>query len=158
MSSSISSSDVDLVTPEDYGIGLSDVNLSLHRRKMLDLINHLHMTGLVFSTLHVLSSSFRYLVVNYTSVQMDMDLPMIAVIGSQSAGKSSLIESISGITLPRSAGTCTRQTRAHFIFRDTASDPFEGVLRNANFHTQKRHGNVLSSFTSSLMPQGNRAM
>ena len=37
-----------------------------------------------------------------------MDLPMIAVIGSQSAGKSSLIESISGITLPRAAGTCTR--------------------------------------------------
>ncbi|KAG0692056.1 P-loop containing nucleoside triphosphate hydrolase protein [Suillus ampliporus] len=53
---------------------------------MLDLINRLHMTG----------------------VQTDMDLPMIAVIGSQSAGKSSLIESISGITLPRSAGTCTR--------------------------------------------------
>lgn len=37
-----------------------------------------------------------------------MDLPMIAVVGSQSAGKSSLIESISGITLPRAAGTCTR--------------------------------------------------
>ena len=34
---------------------------------------------------------------------------MIAVVGSQSAGKSSLIESISGITLPRAAGTCTRQ-------------------------------------------------
>ena len=41
-------------------------------------------------------------------VGADMDLPMIAVIGSQSAGKSSLIESISGITLPRAAGTCTR--------------------------------------------------
>lgn len=68
------------------GVGLSDPTLSSHRRKMLDLINRLHMTG----------------------VQMDMDLPMIAVIGSQSAGKSSLIESISGITLPRSAGTCTR--------------------------------------------------
>ena len=37
-----------------------------------------------------------------------MDLPQIAVIGVQSAGKSSLIESISGITLPRAAGTCTR--------------------------------------------------
>jgi len=37
-----------------------------------------------------------------------MDLPQIAVIGAQSAGKSSLIESISGITLPRAAGTCTR--------------------------------------------------
>ena len=41
-------------------------------------------------------------------VGADMDLPMIAVIGSQSAGKSSLIEAISGITLPRAAGTCTR--------------------------------------------------
>ncbi|KIK36073.1 hypothetical protein CY34DRAFT_544266 [Suillus luteus UH-Slu-Lm8-n1] len=70
----------------DNGVGLSDSTLSQHRRKMLDLINRLHMTG----------------------VQTDMDLPMIAVIGSQSAGKSSLIESISGITLPRSSGTCTR--------------------------------------------------
>ena len=43
-----------------------------------------------------------------SSVGVDIDLPMIAVIGSQSAGKSSLIESISGITLPRAAGTCTR--------------------------------------------------
>jgi len=41
-------------------------------------------------------------------VQVDIDLPQIAVIGSQSAGKSSLIEAISGITLPRAAGTCTR--------------------------------------------------
>ncbi|EIW80172.1 hypothetical protein CONPUDRAFT_57692 [Coniophora puteana RWD-64-598 SS2] len=37
-----------------------------------------------------------------------MDLPVIAVVGSQSAGKSSLIESISGIKLPRASGTCTR--------------------------------------------------
>ncbi|KAF9476669.1 hypothetical protein BDN70DRAFT_950426, partial [Pholiota conissans] len=42
------------------------------------------------------------------SVQVDIDLPQIAVIGSQSSGKSSLIESISGIRLPRAAGTCTR--------------------------------------------------
>lgn len=76
----------DLTPSEDNGVGLSDSTLSQHRRKMLDLINRLHTTG----------------------VQTDMDLPMIAVIGSQSAGKSSLIESISGITLPRSAGTCTR--------------------------------------------------
>lgn len=65
-----------------------------------------------------------------SSVQVDMDLPQIAVVGQQSAGtcphsryiaraashiagpfdagKSSLIESISGITLPRASGTCTR--------------------------------------------------
>ncbi|KDR69881.1 hypothetical protein GALMADRAFT_128490 [Galerina marginata CBS 339.88] len=68
------------------GVGLSNPKLSQGRRRMLDLVNRLHSTG----------------------VQVDIDLPQIAVIGSQSAGKSSLIESISGITLPRAAGTCTR--------------------------------------------------
>ncbi|KAG1746767.1 P-loop containing nucleoside triphosphate hydrolase protein [Suillus paluster] len=91
MPSSTPPSDVDFPSESEDnhdqdGVGLSDPTLSSHRRRMLDLINRLHMTG----------------------VQTDMDLPMIAVIGSQSAGKSSLIESISGITLPRSAGTCTR--------------------------------------------------
>ncbi|KAG8679917.1 hypothetical protein FRC09_018622, partial [Ceratobasidium sp. 395] len=37
-----------------------------------------------------------------------LDLPQIAVVGSQSAGKSSLIEALCQITLPRSTGTCTR--------------------------------------------------
>lgn len=50
-----------------------------------------------------------------------MDLPTIAVIGSQSAGKSSLIESISGITLPRAAGTCTRcPTECRLSYSDQA--------------------------------------
>ncbi|KAJ7889632.1 P-loop containing nucleoside triphosphate hydrolase protein [Mycena leptocephala] len=70
----------------DHGVGLSDPLLSQGRRHMLDLVNRLHSTG----------------------VQIDIDLPQIAVIGIQSAGKSSLIESISGITLPRAAGTCMR--------------------------------------------------
>ncbi|KAJ5825622.1 Dynamin family protein [Penicillium riverlandense] len=35
-------------------------------------------------------------------------LPKICVVGGQSAGKSSLIEGISEIRVPRSAGTCTR--------------------------------------------------
>ncbi|KAJ7249503.1 P-loop containing nucleoside triphosphate hydrolase protein [Mycena haematopus] len=70
----------------DRAVGLSNPSVSQGRRRMLDLVNRLHNTG----------------------VQIDIDLPQIAVIGSQSAGKSSLIESISGITLPRAAGTCTR--------------------------------------------------
>ncbi|PSR72524.1 hypothetical protein PHLCEN_2v11624 [Hermanssonia centrifuga] len=37
-----------------------------------------------------------------------IDLPRITVIGNQSAGKSSLVEGISGINVPRDAGTCTR--------------------------------------------------
>ncbi|KIP02343.1 hypothetical protein PHLGIDRAFT_298819 [Phlebiopsis gigantea 11061_1 CR5-6] len=40
--------------------------------------------------------------------QADFDLPRIAVIGNQSAGKSSLVEAISGISVPRAHGTCTR--------------------------------------------------
>ncbi|KZS95234.1 hypothetical protein SISNIDRAFT_543513 [Sistotremastrum niveocremeum HHB9708] len=43
-----------------------------------------------------------------TGIQREIDLPQIVVIGSQSVGKSSLIESISQITLPRDRGTCTR--------------------------------------------------
>ncbi|GAA6022072.1 hypothetical protein JCM10207_001039 [Rhodosporidiobolus poonsookiae] len=38
----------------------------------------------------------------------DLDLPRIANIGNQSAGKSSLVEAISGIKVLRDAGTCTR--------------------------------------------------
>src|SRR5579859_2183679 len=37
-----------------------------------------------------------------------VSLPKISVIGSQSAGKSSLIEALCGVQLPRSYGTCTR--------------------------------------------------
>ncbi|KAJ6621042.1 P-loop containing nucleoside triphosphate hydrolase protein [Mycena sp. CBHHK59/15] len=35
-------------------------------------------------------------------------LPSITVIGGQSAGKSSLVEAVSGINVPRDSGTCTR--------------------------------------------------
>ncbi|KAJ2922805.1 hypothetical protein H1R20_g14300, partial [Candolleomyces eurysporus] len=83
------------------GVGLSDAQLSQPRRRMLDLVNRLHSTG----------------------VQVDIDLPQIAVIGSQSAGKSSLIESISGITLPRAAGTY--------------------ALQNADFHVAIVPGSLL---------------
>ncbi|KAJ9074625.1 hypothetical protein DSO57_1004427 [Entomophthora muscae] len=38
----------------------------------------------------------------------DIDLPTVVFCGNQSAGKSSLIEAISSIKLPRSDGTCTR--------------------------------------------------
>ncbi|PFH47397.1 hypothetical protein AMATHDRAFT_42963 [Amanita thiersii Skay4041] len=70
----------------EIGVGLANPKLDRIRRNTLDLVNKLHNTG----------------------VQVDIDLPQIAVVGQQSAGKSSLIESISGITLPRAAGTCTR--------------------------------------------------
>ncbi|KAG7091488.1 hypothetical protein E1B28_010519 [Marasmius oreades] len=70
----------------EASVGLANSKLSQRRRQMLELTNRLLNTG----------------------VQIDIDIPRIAVIGNQSAGKSSLIEAISGITLPRASGTCTR--------------------------------------------------
>ncbi|KAI9441571.1 P-loop containing nucleoside triphosphate hydrolase protein [Lactarius indigo] len=67
-------------------VGLSKSQYVAQKRKMLDAVNRLRETG----------------------AQLDLDIPVIAVLGSQSAGKSSLIEAISGITLPRASGTCTR--------------------------------------------------
>ncbi|KAG8683673.1 hypothetical protein FRC09_015929, partial [Ceratobasidium sp. 395] len=61
------------------GVGIAASSYGTKQRKLLDLINRLHNTG----------------------IQSDIDLPQICVVGSQSAGKSSLIESISGIKLPR---------------------------------------------------------
>ncbi|KAJ3274056.1 hypothetical protein HDV01_003549 [Terramyces sp. JEL0728] len=40
--------------------------------------------------------------------QVDLDLPTIVVCGNQSVGKSSIIEAVCGISLPRGEGTCTR--------------------------------------------------
>lgn len=49
-------------------------------------------------------------------------LPAIVVVGDQSSGKSSLLESLSGVQLPRGAGICTRvplelQLRSGLAFR-----------------------------------------
>ena len=72
-------------------------------------------------------------------MQVDIDLPQIAVIGSQSAGKSSLIEAISGITLPRAAGTCTRYVVFFFFgvnflisYQTTSSCPTECRLSHSD--------------------------
>lgn len=42
------------------------------------------------------------------NIESTLSLPKFAVVGDQSAGKSSIIEALCGILLPRSEGTCTR--------------------------------------------------
>lgn len=44
----------------------------------------------------------------YLGIESDVPLPKICVVGDQSAGKSSLIETLSGIKVPRAEGCCTR--------------------------------------------------
>jgi len=68
------------------GIGISDSDYAARTRKLINLITDLRALG----------------------AQAEFDLPRIAVIGNQSAGKSSVVEAISGITVPRASGTCTR--------------------------------------------------
>jgi GTPase SAR1 family protein len=53
-------------------------------------------------------------------------LPKIAVIGNQSSGKSSLLEAISQITVPRASGTCTR-CPMEVILR-TSHEPWHGTV------------------------------
>ncbi|KAI0925406.1 hypothetical protein AcV7_005662 [Taiwanofungus camphoratus] len=49
-------------------------------------------------------------------------VPRLAVIGAQSAGKSSLVEAVTGINVPRDSGTCTRCPMECSIM--TSSDPW----------------------------------
>ncbi|KAG8931126.1 hypothetical protein FRC01_001827 [Tulasnella sp. 417] len=71
-----------VATPVDATLG----SYAAQSRALLDILKDLHSTG----------------------IQNELDLPKIVVVGSQSVGKSSLIESMSGIALPRNSGTCTR--------------------------------------------------
>ncbi|EUC29865.1 hypothetical protein COCCADRAFT_29151 [Bipolaris zeicola 26-R-13] len=61
--------------------------LGMHMKEVISTINRLESLGLQ---------------------RMDIPLPKCVVLGEQSAGKSSVIEAISGIKTPRSDDTCTR--------------------------------------------------
>ncbi|KAI5807351.1 P-loop containing nucleoside triphosphate hydrolase protein [Peziza echinospora] len=71
--------------PPQEPSGLDTLNGGM--RKMVDMVNKLRAAGIE---------------------GLGLGLPRIAVVGNQSAGKSSLIEAISGIKVPRYTGTCTR--------------------------------------------------
>ncbi|KAF8323490.1 P-loop containing nucleoside triphosphate hydrolase protein, partial [Cantharellus anzutake] len=69
-------------------------------------------------------------------INADLALPQICVLGSQSAGKSSLIEAISGVPLPRASGTCTRRLY-NIIFPEELTNslprcPTECILTQAD--------------------------
>ncbi|CUA68597.1 hypothetical protein RSOLAG22IIIB_07971 [Rhizoctonia solani] len=104
-----------------------DLNSNEHarqRRELLDLIIRLQTIGL----------------------GTELALPQIACIGSQSVGKSSLIESISGVALPRASGTCTR----HVLWLDGAlpvADPVApDAPSNVGLNIQSKHGRPLFTF------------
>ncbi|KAJ3214590.1 hypothetical protein HDU67_001455 [Dinochytrium kinnereticum] len=64
---------------------------------------------------------------------MDLDLPTVVVCGNQSVGKSSLIEALCGVVLPRAEGTCTRsvtEVRMTETVLDDAATPKDTVMFN----------------------------
>ncbi|CAG8799284.1 30258_t:CDS:2, partial [Racocetra persica] len=68
----------------------------------LDAINNTPYTKKASSYVNIINELRRI------GTDSTVSLPTIVFCGNQSAGKSSLIEAISGVKLPRSDGTCTR--------------------------------------------------
>ncbi|KAL6649619.1 hypothetical protein ACP70R_013843 [Stipagrostis hirtigluma subsp. patula] len=54
--------------------------------------------------------------------QEGIQLPTIVVVGDQSSGKSSVLESLAGISLPRGQGICTRVPLVMRLQDDASAD------------------------------------
>uniref|UniRef100_A0A8C2BMW5 Myxovirus (influenza virus) resistance F n=1 Tax=Cyprinus carpio TaxID=7962 RepID=A0A8C2BMW5_CYPCA len=63
---------------------------------------HNHLTESVQPLIELIDS------LRLIGIEKDMDLPSIAVVGDQSSGKSSVLEALSGVGLPRGSGIVTR--------------------------------------------------
>ena len=74
-------------TPTDVNPTIAETSYARKFRELLDVIDALRECGLESE---------------------NIPLPKIAMVGPQSSGKSSLIEAISQIRVPRASGTCTR--------------------------------------------------
>ncbi|KAK7154288.1 hypothetical protein R3I94_007591 [Phoxinus phoxinus] len=61
-------------------------------------------------------------------VEKDLNLPAIAVIGDQSSGKSSVLEALSGVALPRGTGIVTRCPLVLKLKKITKDNNWHGLL------------------------------
>ncbi|NP_878287.1 interferon-induced GTP-binding protein MxE [Danio rerio] len=61
-------------------------------------------------------------------VEKDLNLPAIAVIGDQSSGKSSVLEALSGVALPRGTGIVTRCPLVLKLKKITKDKSWHGLL------------------------------
>ncbi|NXG93707.1 MX protein, partial [Stercorarius parasiticus] len=67
-------------------------------------------------------------------IEKDLALPAIAVIGDQSSGKSSVLEALSGIALPRGNGIVTRCPLELKLKRIPATQAWKGKMRYRNIN------------------------
>ncbi|XP_044140208.1 interferon-induced GTP-binding protein Mx2-like isoform X2 [Bufo gargarizans] len=61
-------------------------------------------------------------------VEKDLGLPAIAVIGDQSSGKSSVLEALSGVNLPRGSGIVTRCPLVLKLKKSKKNSPWKGKI------------------------------
>ncbi|XP_040278993.1 interferon-induced GTP-binding protein Mx3-like isoform X2 [Bufo bufo] len=61
-------------------------------------------------------------------VEKDLGLPAIAVIGDQSSGKSSVLEALSGVNLPRGSGIVTRCPLVLKLKKSKKNSPWKGQI------------------------------
>ncbi|CAA7036860.1 unnamed protein product [Microthlaspi erraticum] len=60
---------------------------------------------------------------NLNVMREGIQLPTIVVVGDQSSGKSSVLESLAGISLPRGQGICTRVSLVMRLQGSTSPEP-----------------------------------
>uniref|UniRef100_A0A9J7XRX6 Uncharacterized protein n=2 Tax=Cyprinus carpio TaxID=7962 RepID=A0A9J7XRX6_CYPCA len=70
-------------------------------------------------------------------VEKDLNLPAIAVIGDQSSGKSSVLEALSGVALPRGTGIVTRCPLELKLKKITKDNNWRGVLSYKKLKEEK---------------------
>ncbi|XP_068122130.1 interferon-induced GTP-binding protein Mx2-like isoform X2 [Hyperolius riggenbachi] len=69
-------------------------------------------------------------------VEKDLALPAIAVIGDQSSGKSSVLEALSGVSLPRGSGIVTRCPLELKLKKDPRSTEWRATI---SYQNKKEH-------------------
>jgi len=83
--------------------------------------------------------------------ELNVPLPIIVVVGDQSAGKSSAVEGLSELRVPRSGGTCTRCPLE--INLTTDNNPDASWKCTVSLHTRYSHfGKTRGNQSSSLGP------
>ncbi|KAG5851541.1 hypothetical protein ANANG_G00052780 [Anguilla anguilla] len=73
-------------------------------------------------------------------VEEDLALPAIAVIGDQSSGKSSVLEALSGVALPRGSGIVTRCPLILKLKKVKRGQPWAGFLTFKHDNKTSRYG------------------
>ncbi|XP_046562919.1 interferon-induced GTP-binding protein Mx-like [Haliotis rubra] len=74
----------------------------------------------------------------------DINLPAVAVIGDQSAGKSSVLEAISGVQLPRGTGIVTRCPLEMRMKHSEDEDKWEGKIMYKDKHDMRQEEVILN--------------